>query len=97
MNWKRVGGVIDKARAYDQRFHPYTEPRHKAYVQALLSKLHAQGDFYRKMSGFLLDEGGNLPDRQRPLARRNFDPIMARSLSWRRRTITSSSARTRNG
>jgi methionyl-tRNA synthetase len=53
-----------------------TEPRHKAYVQALLSKLHAQGDFYRKMySGYystkeetFLTEKDRLPDG-------SFDPI----------------------
>src|SRR6266567_6120388 len=42
--WK---GLAAKLELTNDDFIRTTEPRHKAVVQAILSKLHAQGDFYK--------------------------------------------------
>ena len=49
-----------------------TEPRHKEVVQAILSKLHADGPVLQgDLQGLLFDDGGNIFDGERPPARRH--------------------------
>ena len=94
--WKAFAAKLELT---NDDFVRTTEPRHKQVVQAILSKLHAEGHFYKEVyRGFYSTARGDLPDAQRPPPGRHVRPgLRARSLNWTRRTITSGSRTTSNG
>ena len=58
--WKAFAAKLELT---NDDFVRTTEPRHKQVVQAILSKLHADGHFYKEAyQGFYSAQGGNLPD-----------------------------------
>ena len=64
-------GFVRKLGLSNDDFVRTTEPRHKAVVQAILSRLHAEGQFYKEMHrGLLFHHGGNIFDREGPIAGR---------------------------
>ena len=72
MNSRRIWKAFaDKAGTDQRRFRPHHQPRHKEIVQAILAKLHADGQFYKETyKGFystkeetFLTEKDRLPGR----------------------------------
>ena len=74
-----------------------TELRHKQVVQAIFSKLHDDGHFYKEVTGILFREGGNFPHEKDRRADGTFDPAYGEVVELHEENYYFRLGRTSNG
>jgi len=94
-SWKAFAAKLELT---NDDFVRTTSARHKQVVQTILSKLHAEGQFYKEVyRGFYSAREETFLTHKDRRPDGTSTRLTGRSWSWTRRTITSGSRTTSNG